>query len=196
MQARYYDPVIGRFYSNDPVGFDSTNIQSFGRYIYGNNNPYRYTDPNGQTAQDQLDQFSETVDKMSNAIVSTANEITSSITSSVENGLTSERLDNTASTLAGGAALTVEVPPVSAVLAGTAAVVSVVNIAINSDNKGASLAVEAAGKGADLVVGGKIKAIKAISGSAIKAAGDVKEAVASYGASEVAKDALNEKINE
>ncbi|WP_223271739.1 RHS repeat-associated core domain-containing protein [Colwellia hornerae] len=21
MQARYYDPVIGRFYSNDPVGF-------------------------------------------------------------------------------------------------------------------------------------------------------------------------------
>jgi RHS repeat-associated protein len=21
MQARYYDPVIGRFYSNDPIGF-------------------------------------------------------------------------------------------------------------------------------------------------------------------------------
>ena len=48
MQARYYDPVIGRFYSNDPVGF--TNIHTFNRYAYANNNPYKYTDPNGQSA--------------------------------------------------------------------------------------------------------------------------------------------------
>ncbi|MRJ42456.1 MULTISPECIES: RHS repeat-associated core domain-containing protein, partial [unclassified Idiomarina] len=50
MQARYYDPVIGRFYSNDPVGFDPNNIDSFGRYTYGNNNPYKYNDPDGRTA--------------------------------------------------------------------------------------------------------------------------------------------------
>jgi RHS repeat-associated protein len=46
MQARYYDPVIGRFYSNDPVGFNG--VHSFNRYAYANNNPYRYTDPNGE----------------------------------------------------------------------------------------------------------------------------------------------------
>lgn len=47
MQARYYDPVIGRFYSNDPVGF--TNVHTFNRYAYANNNPYRYTDPDGNS---------------------------------------------------------------------------------------------------------------------------------------------------
>lgn len=48
MQARYYDPVIGRFYSNDPVGF--RDIHSFNRYAYANNNPYKYTDPDGENA--------------------------------------------------------------------------------------------------------------------------------------------------
>jgi len=52
MQARYYDPVIGRFYSNDPVGYSSENpIMSFNRYIYVNNNPYKYTDPDGEWLQ-------------------------------------------------------------------------------------------------------------------------------------------------
>lgn len=46
MQARYYDPVIGRFYSNDPVG--ANNVENFNRYAYGNNNPYKFTDPDGQ----------------------------------------------------------------------------------------------------------------------------------------------------
>lgn len=51
MQARFYDPVIGRFYSNDPVGWTPTSpIHSFGRYTYANNNPYKYTDPNGEFA--------------------------------------------------------------------------------------------------------------------------------------------------
>ena len=52
MQARYYDPVIGRFYSNDPVGtlghLNEGNIQGFNRYAYANNNPYKYTDPDGK----------------------------------------------------------------------------------------------------------------------------------------------------
>jgi RHS repeat-associated protein len=46
MQARYYDPVIGRFYSNDPIGF--RDVHSFNRYAYANNNPYKYTDPTGE----------------------------------------------------------------------------------------------------------------------------------------------------
>ena len=46
MQARYYDPVIGRFYSNDPVGFTGE-VDTFNRYSYVANNPYKYTDPTG-----------------------------------------------------------------------------------------------------------------------------------------------------
>ncbi len=49
MQARYYDPKIGRFYGVDPVGYTSKNpVMSFNRYLYANNNPYKYTDPNGK----------------------------------------------------------------------------------------------------------------------------------------------------
>jgi len=52
MDARYYDPVIGRFYSNDPVDavtfISKGNINGFNRYAYANNNPYRYTDPTGE----------------------------------------------------------------------------------------------------------------------------------------------------
>ncbi|QMW16295.1 hypothetical protein H3302_18610 [Pseudoalteromonas sp. MT33b] len=47
MQARYYDPVIGRFYSNDPVGFTGE-VDTFNRYSYVGNNPYKYTDPDGK----------------------------------------------------------------------------------------------------------------------------------------------------
>ena len=50
MQARYYDPVIGRFYSNDPVGF--MNIHTFNRYAYVNNNPYKYVDPFGMASEE------------------------------------------------------------------------------------------------------------------------------------------------
>jgi len=46
MQARYYEPVIGRFMSNDPVGF--SNVHNFNRYAYANNNPYKYVDPDGR----------------------------------------------------------------------------------------------------------------------------------------------------
>ena len=52
MQARYYDPVIGRFYSNDPVGAASFlqegNIHGFNRYAYANNNPYKFVDLDGR----------------------------------------------------------------------------------------------------------------------------------------------------
>jgi RHS repeat-associated protein len=46
MQARYYDPLLGRFYSNDPIGF--RDVHSFNRYAYANNNPYVYKDPDGE----------------------------------------------------------------------------------------------------------------------------------------------------
>ncbi|EHR41582.1 YD repeat protein [Alishewanella jeotgali KCTC 22429] len=53
MQQRYYDPIIGRFYSNDPVDFlghmQRGNLaMGFNRYAYANNNPYKYVDPDGE----------------------------------------------------------------------------------------------------------------------------------------------------
>ena len=46
MQARYYDPAIGRFYGNDPIGY--RDVYSFNRFAYANNNPYKYVDPDGK----------------------------------------------------------------------------------------------------------------------------------------------------
>ena len=52
MQSRYYNPVAGRFLSNDPVDFlghlERGNTQGFNRYAYAYNNPYKYTDPDGE----------------------------------------------------------------------------------------------------------------------------------------------------
>jgi len=48
MQQRYYDPVLGRFYSNDPVGFTADKPMMFNRYAYANNNPYKFSDPDGR----------------------------------------------------------------------------------------------------------------------------------------------------
>ncbi|OGA24701.1 MAG: hypothetical protein A3I02_02000 [Betaproteobacteria bacterium RIFCSPLOWO2_02_FULL_67_26] len=49
--ARYYDPVVGRFMGVDAQGFDEKNLHSFNRYAYGNNNPYKFVDPDGRAGQ-------------------------------------------------------------------------------------------------------------------------------------------------
>ena len=71
MQARYYDPVIGRFYSNDPLGFRG--VHSFNRYAYGNNNPYKYIDPDGRDPSEAfkpLTDFFENTEKQAGQLPS------------------------------------------------------------------------------------------------------------------------------
>ena len=46
--GRYYDPQTARFMSVDPVAFVDDNTMSFNRYLYVNNNPYKYVDPDGE----------------------------------------------------------------------------------------------------------------------------------------------------
>ncbi|MEO0975544.1 MAG: RHS repeat-associated core domain-containing protein, partial [Pseudomonadota bacterium] len=45
--ARYYDPDLGRFRSEDPIGFVGGDPNL---YRYGDNNPYRFTDPSGRAS--------------------------------------------------------------------------------------------------------------------------------------------------
>ena len=47
--ARYYNPVLGRFMSVDPVDLDVGNVHSLNRYHYSYNNPYMYKDETGET---------------------------------------------------------------------------------------------------------------------------------------------------
>ncbi len=42
LRARYYDPTIGRFISEDPIK------DGYNWYVYGNNNPVMYVDPSGE----------------------------------------------------------------------------------------------------------------------------------------------------
>ncbi|HEX7801785.1 MAG TPA: RHS repeat-associated core domain-containing protein [Pseudoxanthomonas sp.] len=48
MQQRYYDPICGCFLSVDPVTAYEKPLTNFNRYAYANNNPYRFTDPDGR----------------------------------------------------------------------------------------------------------------------------------------------------
>jgi RHS repeat-associated protein len=47
-RARYYDPNVGRFLSEDPLRFTST----VNFYLYTSNQPIRYSDPLGLSGQD------------------------------------------------------------------------------------------------------------------------------------------------
>jgi RHS repeat-associated protein len=51
MQARYYDPGVGRFLSEDPVAPSPGSLFSFNRYDYAGNNPIINVDPTGKTCQ-------------------------------------------------------------------------------------------------------------------------------------------------
>jgi RHS repeat-associated protein len=47
MQARYYDPTVGRFMSEDAVDVMPGNTSSMNRYAYVSNNPVNRVDPTG-----------------------------------------------------------------------------------------------------------------------------------------------------
>ncbi|PWK52949.1 RHS repeat domain-containing protein, partial [Pleionea mediterranea] len=51
MQARWYHPEAGRFMSLDPIRY--RDVHSFNRYVYANNNPYKYVDPDGKSPKNQ-----------------------------------------------------------------------------------------------------------------------------------------------
>jgi RHS repeat-associated protein len=54
LRARYYDPAIGRFLTQDPVRGFALSPQSLNRYPYVLNNPANLTDPYGYNPWDKL----------------------------------------------------------------------------------------------------------------------------------------------
>ncbi len=59
MQQRYYDSQLGRFLSVDPITAYSNPVGAFNRYWYANNNPYRFTDPDGRGIKDVWGGFAD-----------------------------------------------------------------------------------------------------------------------------------------
>jgi RHS repeat-associated protein len=48
--TRYYDPTLGRWTQQDPVGGSLGNPDSLNRYLYAKDNPVNFTDPSGKDA--------------------------------------------------------------------------------------------------------------------------------------------------
>lgn len=63
MQARYYDPAIGRFLSVDPIAPKPGDAFSFNRHAYVNNNPIGNIDPDGRSVT--CNDYSCTIDSHS-----------------------------------------------------------------------------------------------------------------------------------
>ena len=57
--ARYYDPLLGRFIQADTIIPNPANPQSLNRYAYTLNHPLRYTDPSGHFEEDEIDRYLE-----------------------------------------------------------------------------------------------------------------------------------------
>jgi len=51
MQQRYYDPELGVFLSVDPVTAFAEPVMQFNVYRYGNGNPYKFVDPDGEAGK-------------------------------------------------------------------------------------------------------------------------------------------------
>ena len=56
--ARYYNPIIGRFVSQDTWAGDLRNPQSLNKYSYVFNNPLKYVDPTGNYVETAFDLIS------------------------------------------------------------------------------------------------------------------------------------------
>ena len=139
MQARYYDPVIGRFYSNDPVDamghFGRGNpIHGFNRYTYANNNPYKYVDPDGK--------FPSSFETTLRVQESSGN--LSERQQFFNDASSHDVMEPIANILGTASALTVTVPPLAIALASASTLVTAVDTAINSDAPKETIAKEIA----------------------------------------------------
>ena len=150
--------------SNDPVGAldhlsTPNGIHGFNRYVYGNNNPYRYTDPTGKSSVDsmlnvqyrQLESGQLTVGDLKNDLQDF---------SSHEN-LT--KLSDVTGT--GAAGLSAKVPLAAAALQVVSTTAKLVDTLVNSNEKGTTLAKEVVSEVVASGVEGKVKGFSFLGGA-------------------------------
>ena len=64
MQQRYYDPQVGIFLSADPLtAYEGEDMLLLTRYSYANNNPYKFTDPDGRQSVPKPSNFNVDMSK-------------------------------------------------------------------------------------------------------------------------------------
>jgi len=84
LRARYYDPSVGRFLSQDTANYNLTSPPSLNRYVYAANDPINRTDPRGLQALTEYSQMNEAEGEESAALESYGEEFASSSESLVE----------------------------------------------------------------------------------------------------------------
>ncbi|ARU63429.1 hypothetical protein CBW65_22355 [Tumebacillus avium] len=74
LEARYYDPAIGRFLSKDPVAVHVSEPVGLNSYAYAGNDPVQFSDPTGTTIFHQdMQQFSNDYDPFNGTVKNTRN---------------------------------------------------------------------------------------------------------------------------
>ena len=77
LRARYYDPSVGRFLSQDTANYNLTSPPNLNRYVYAANDPINRTDPRGLTALTEYSQVIEAEGEESAALESIGEEFAS-----------------------------------------------------------------------------------------------------------------------
>ena|GEM_PF-1832876 len=120
MQARYYDPAIGRFLSPDPSRPAAGDLATFGRYAYVGNNPVIHVDPTGRVQDDDcsaacvlLRRISDSFTRLYNGIGNTSSSPTTPVAAL---NATNEEFDQEAT--GGAAATSATAAPVADLLPG------------------------------------------------------------------------------
>ena len=76
--ARYYDPVIGRFISRDPLTGERNSPQTLNRYVYCLNNPLKYIDPGGTDPQETVEEIFQRLQNVDLAVLEELQELVDS----------------------------------------------------------------------------------------------------------------------